>query len=403
MTRILLIGARLCRNLGGPSLLLATREVLNRVLEEAEYTYVTRDREDLELAEAFGLEVVQGVVGKDLLIAAALWRCFRITVGSAATRNLLQAYRNSTLVIDIWGIGFSDALGPDTFRSRVLSGTRLLIGKILGKRVVKYTADLGPFEGRWNRLFSRFYLQCTVDLIFARSEATAERLRRLGIRTPVRVLPDTAFLLETRRTGLSDSLGEQSQDRPIVGLSVSHMAARQSGDWNRYIEVMAQFADDVIARVGARIVIIPNELSAVEEEDDVQVARAALDRMEADADTTLVDAAHYSAEELKGIIGACDVVVAARYHTIVASLSQGVPVLAIGWHDKYEGVMGLFGLTEYVISVDKLDGENLQTAFQHFWDQRKDIAVRIAQNLPQVQDVVLKGGDLVKGLLLRET
>lgn len=402
-TKILLLGARLVRNLGGPSLLLATRKVLDAVFDDAEYTFLSPTSEDVPHSRSFGMPIHAAPSTKKLLQAAVLYRLFRVRGGTPAVLTALESYIWSDVVIDIWGIGFSDALGRDTFRLRATQGFRLFVAKVLGKKVVKYTADLGPFERRWNRLFSRLYLNHTVDLIFARSEATRRRLEELGVRTPIHVLPDTAFLLEPETSDVSDQVAMWKDNRLLVGLSVSHMAARQSMVSEWYERAMSRIADGIRDATGARILLIPNEVSADEAEDDVVVAQRVLQGMMHQEDGFVVPVDVCTAPQLKGVINLCDVVVAARYHTIVASLSQGIPVLAVGWHAKYEGVMGLFDLAEYVFPVDKLEVEDLLAVFQRFWNSREDIAATIVQKLPQVQGAVLKGGDLVKGLLLRRT
>ena len=399
--RVLLLGARLCRNFGGPSLLATTVGVLDTVLEDATYTFVSPTSEDLPLGGAYGVHVIVDQSRKRLGPAAMAKALLGLSMGSQETRELVSTYAEADIVVDIWGIGFADSVGSDTFTARALEGVRLALGKLFGKPVVKYTADLGPFESRWNRFFAKLYLQHAVELILARSDATRQRLDRLGVTTPIRVCPDTAFLLESHMTPLAEDLSRQKVDCPLVGLSVSHMAARQSDSPEAYLESMAGLADHIVSSIGAKIVLIPNELSPDTAFDDAHVAKEVWNRMTGKAQVAVVEG-EYTAQQLKGIIQHCHVVVAARYHTIVASLSQGIPVLAIGWHAKYPGVMGLVGQQEYLCSAKSLQLDDLKHKFDDLWQSRDRARRAINGALPGIHEAILRGGEEVRLLLNRK-
>lgn len=402
--KLLLIGAPLSRNLGGPSLLLTTRRVLDKVFSGTQCTFISPLAEDLSLGEAYNMEIITSAPMKELILAALAKRLLRITVGSPAVRRVVRAYFESDLVVDIWGIGFSDTISRSTFRSSVLSGGRFLVGKILGKPVVKYTADLGPFESRWNRFFSRWYFNHSVDLILARSETTRQRLLQLGVKTPVKVCPDTAFLLPAEPSLFSDELGKRKQrEQPIVGFSVSHMAARQSGDSERYIEQVARLADHAVSTIGAAIVFIPNELSPIESTDDVHFSQRVVDAMECRDEAVIAPTAELTARQLKGVVGQCDAVVAARYHTIVAALSQAVPVLAIGWHAKYAGVMGLVGQEDFVCQVGSMTLDELRAKFDALWHSRQAIRDQVRAALPRIEQHIWEGAQEVAHLMRRKS
>lgn len=390
-TRILLIGAPISRNVGGPSLLEATRLVLERALPGSRYAFVSPLVEDLSLANQYGMKIMTTVPIKNLILAALVGRALGITIGTPTVRRVLQAYTEADLVIDIWGIGFSDAIAKRTFQSYLFSGGRFLVGKILGKPVVKYTADLGPFESRWNRFFSRFYFNHTVDLILARSETTKKRLVELGVKTPIIVCPDTAFLLPSEHSSFSLRLAEERAYRPIVGFSVSHMAGRQARDKERYIKLMAELADYVAEVTGGKLVFLPNELSSDPALDDRYFTNCVLSKMKKRDETVVAPVEALTARQFKGVIAQCDAVIASRYHTIVAALSQAIPVLAIGWHAKYEGVMELVAQEEFVCHVRSMSADELKAKFDKLWSLRDEIRSTITSALRAIQERIMHG------------
>lgn len=397
--RLLLLGAPIRNNLGGPSLLFSTARVLVAALPDALLQFASADPQDEAPARAAGFGFVRTIPGRKLLVAAALRRWLGVRPRSKWTADLLDAYAQADALVDIWGIGFSDQLGTDSFRARATQGLRFLAARVMGTPVVKYTADLGPFERRWNRFFSRLYLTHTVDLILARSATTATRVRELGVRTPVHVLPDTAFLLDAATSRFAESLTLAATGKPIIGVSVSHMAARQAPSAAGYYSAMAGLADEIVSRIGASLVFIPNETSSRREEDDREACREVLALMSQKSAAVIAPTEELSASELKGVIGVCSAVVASRYHTIVAAISMAIPVLAIGWHAKYESVMALVGQDALVADVRSLSPDALCTQFFSMWQSRAERSESLQKALPAVRKQIMEGGALVRSLL----
>lgn len=65
------------------------------------------------------------------------------------------------------------------------------------------------------------------------------------------------------------------------------------------------------------------------------------------------------AVELKAALGEYHVLFGSRYHALVAALSQGIPVIAVGWSHKYEELMKAYDLTQYCFTTTAFDLEAL--------------------------------------------
>jgi len=64
----------------------------------------------------------------------------------------------------------------------------------------------------------------------------------------------------------------------------------------------------------------------------------------------------FDAFELENIVSHFEVVIASRYHSIIHSYKNSVPVLGIGWEDKYIELFEEFKQSEYLIDIrDGLD------------------------------------------------
>jgi len=108
-----------------------------------------------------------------------------------------------------------------------------------------------------------------------------------------------------------------------------------------------------LAAKGLKVLLVPHVLDPVPRYSDVTICRKLASK---DAIFVNLDS---SAEELKALFSEATVVVSERLHGAVASLSVGVPTLAIGYHTKYDGVLGdFFGFSElpnYYVPIQKID------------------------------------------------
>jgi polysaccharide pyruvyl transferase WcaK-like protein len=72
----------------------------------------------------------------------------------------------------------------------------------------------------------------------------------------------------------------------------------------------------------------------------------------------------YNASELKGIISKCHILVGSRFHSMIAALSTGVPILVIGWSHKYNEILDLFEMGEFIVDYRELSLGKLIEKFE---------------------------------------
>ena len=405
-TKIVLVGGQLSNNLGGQSVLAGTMKALSEQFPDPRFTLfmpLGNTEVEKELAGKYGVDLVQfdPVVSypKQLLPRALVKRIFGVASGPPWLRRFLNTFREADIIIDVWGILFADSIGADSFAYRMREGFFFAIGKILGKPVVKSTADLGPFKQKWNRFFAKFYLQRCVDLVFARDDETRRCVAELGVTTKMLTCPDSAFLLEPCSTEVSERLAAYRREHPVIGISVNFQLYNRARDSAGYLRMMSDFAKHVINAHDAHVVIIPNDVSEGPN-DDVRLAEEVLSQVGERCE--VVHTGSFLAGETKGVIAECDAILGARYHSIVAALSSGVPTFAIAWHHKYEGILSLFGQQRWMCDIGEVNSSDLIGQFDEMWRRREQIRETILAGLPDVKARVYAAAEEVRKLLSRE-
>ena len=153
-----------------------------------------------------------------------------------------------------------------------------------------------------------------------------------------------------------------------------------------------------IHELGAEIVFLPNEYDPTKADNDVAVCQMIVDALAAEGiPATILDVLHMTSTQLKNEIAACEVVVASRYHTCVAALSSGTPVLVLGWHYKYQELLSLYSQNRWLINQDECDSAKLLAMFNEFWRTREKNRQTILAQYNDVRRKIITEGKKMYG------
>jgi hypothetical protein len=242
--------------------------------------------------------------------------------------------RDPSALIDISGYAFGDSWGP---RRAGNFATRCAYYKKHGHPVALLPQMLGPFEKPAVADAFRRVLRIA-DRVYARDQVSLDAV--LALDPPdgvVRLAPDlTIFLAEHPAPAIS-------ADGLPYACIVPNMRVLDSGKdkaaWQPvYLNRLEAAARGMLARdLAVRIVV--HDASG----DDRQLAQQLHARVPeatlfSDADPVV----------LKSYLGGAELVIGSRFHALVASLSMGVPAIALGWAHKYRMLLADFGLPELV-------------------------------------------------------
>jgi polysaccharide pyruvyl transferase WcaK-like protein len=382
-------------NLGVSALL---ESVLSGVAERRPDARVTVFDNGLGARRA-SLPVGDGELGYDLLGARLSRRVHRPeSLHQMWAASLLGGRRNpgtraiaeADAVLDLsGGDSFTDLYGPGRWQS-VEMPKRLALQ--LRRPLVLLPQTYGPFsDARVRRRAGEIVRGAAVA--WARDERSFATLRDLvgGAFDPERHRAgvDVAFGLPPRRPTaplgpVLDGWLAEGRTAPVVGLNVSGLlfndpgARAQFGLAGDYRAVVRGIVARLLADSDARVVLVPHVVvpdGAVE--SDVTASRSLA--AEAGAPERVVVASVLrSPGETKWLISQLDWFCGTRMHATIAALSSGVPVSAVAYSGKVQGVFETCDQGDAVADARSLDAPDVVDVVWRSFTGRREAAARLA-------------------------
>jgi colanic acid/amylovoran biosynthesis protein len=69
-------------------------------------------------------------------------------------------------------------------------------------------------------------------------------------------------------------------------------------------------------------------------------------------------------------------------HSNIFSLSEGVPVIAIGYQPKTRGIIQMVGLERWMIDIERVSGQTLIGLLAALWDERDAVREHLRRTIP---------------------
>lgn len=381
--RVLQTGTYASWNKGDAAMQLGTAAAVRRRWPDAEVTisapFPERDRAFYDgTAGVVRCRRRQMVFASLQVARAGGWRLLRRLTGRDARWLIpdqeLQACRRADVVVDLSGDMLTEDYGPHVAWSHYIP---ILTALLLDRPVVVCAQSVGPFRhtarlARW--MFER------VAAITVRDRISLGHLEQIGVDVAaVRLTADMAFLLEPSPPQRAEEIlaaeGFRPGGRPVLGVSVSRLLERRhrraaSPGAPPFVEVVAAALDRFAAGCGVEVLLVPHVTGPRRDGDDREIGDRVAAAMSAPAHALRGD---YRPEELKAVIGRCDLFVGARMHANIAALSSGVPVVALSYSHKTPGIMALFGQEGLVVDGAELSTEALERKLAAAWQDRREI------------------------------
>jgi len=263
---------------------------------------------------------------------------------------------------------------------------------------------MGPFRSKAIRFLIRTFLP-HVDLIVVRGKESRKHLEDLGIwkKKDVHVCPDLAFLFQASPKKRALEILEEHKinisSGSLVGIvpNIRVYERSFSEHGNKYVEALRNFIDFIIEKFDATIVLLPYWFREDYPDDRVVIREITKDLKSKDRVYTINE--DFSSADLKAVIGQMDLLIASRFHSVVAGLSMRVPTMVIGWTHKYKELMDMIGQGEFLVDYQNLDLDETKEKLTRLWTTRYDIKQILEDKVSRLEKDAEKPVILLKALL----
>lgn len=352
---ILITGLCMQGNKGGPALALSIRDALVSIKPDSTVVFSVSNGVEFEVesrwAGRFRLAVVPRVSLKHYV-----WPFSQ----SQRRREELVAFSSAARAADVLvNMSAISYVGPPSLKGdlrEALASQRLVdiwCSFRYRKRLEAWTQSYGPFSTRLLKVLGRLDLRRR-SVIYCRGEDALRRVKDLLPEANAVSYPDTAISLEfepksrTAITGLSPAVSYVT----ISPSSVLYSRGQGTDEQNSHILTVRHLISE-FRRRGLHVVLVPHTVKPTEgpRNCDLEVARLAF--AENDEGVTILSG-DFGPRELKSAISGAVIHVGARYHSLVASLSAGIPSIALSWHPKYRDLMGEYGQQAFIVEESNM-------------------------------------------------
>jgi len=225
----------------------------------------------------------------------------------------------------------------------------LCAARVCGCRVIMYGCGIGPINKPVNRRIAARILNRNVEIITLRDSVSLQVLASMGVDRPelLHSADPTVNLPKAAPERVAAAFARESipADTPKICFCLRN--------WPSFThpEYFAAAADYAYETYGLLPVFLPTELPR-----DIEAGQKVIDRLRSPSCACRL---RYQVEELIGMLGAMQVVVGMRLHSLIFATSGGVPVIGVSYDVKVDSFIHDIG-SRACIPLAELTPEKLR-------------------------------------------
>lgn len=316
-------------------------------------------------------------------------------------RALLQSYFEADLVISAAGnfLYTSGKIGIPF----LLALFAIFYAQLVGKPTYTLPQTLGPIRRRHENWLAKQVLS-RMRLVLVRDPISHQVWETWAVPHPQGLLhPDLAFAqpASPHRQEAVDLLGRcglnLDSEEPRLGVTAIQWGA-QSRAFDRqtqYEGALISAIRDFLRSPGRQVVLFSQVHGPTPPEDDRLAAKRIVTKLGDLADRVFLIDEPLPAPVLKAAYGQMDLFLGTRLHSNIFALTEGVPVVAVGYQYKTRGIMRMLGLEQWVLDIEQVAGDNLLCLVREALAAREQTRSHLRTVLPQIREQASRAGALI--------
>jgi colanic acid/amylovoran biosynthesis protein len=315
-------------------------------------------------------------------------------------RLIIETYNQADIVLsEPGGFLYSSGRGISLF----ITVFSIALAIFALKPIYILPQSIGPFKRNWERKMIR-WMTNHVRIVMVREPISFRTIQFIGgDQKKVRLVPDLAFALplSDRALGLQwlHKLGIDPQDNgPLMGMTLINWG-EQNKDFKMQQDYEKACADAIkwfIENTGGKVLLFPQVIGPYASQDDRVPARRVANLLSELSDSVHQIEQPLSLELIKAVYSWMDIFIGTRMHSNIFALSEGVPVVAIGYLPKAQGITEMIGFDELFLNIQEVRGNVLVDRVMNLWKNHQYWKAIINKVIPGLIKESTKVGDWVK-------
>jgi colanic acid/amylovoran biosynthesis protein len=320
-----------------------------------------------------------------------------------------NVFLESDVIIDLNTDALSEAYG---LFSPLFSFFNMLLSITAGKPLVVWGTCVVPFKNKLIEHLAKFVLN-RAELITLREEASKVYLDTIGVTRPqVQVTADFAFLLkpasQTRLNQVLQPIDIKQLVKPLIGITPAFN--KSVFDIEEYVTIVSGIVDALVTDFGATVILVPHTFgespiwSKLGQLQGNFLVEMIYRRVQNKSRVQTISGAPVS-DELKAVIKECDVFISFMLHPLIASMSSGVPSMAIVTYNpfKFKSIFSLMGQEDCILEVRHYECKELEARvmkkLDYIWTNKDFIHERLNEKAKVLEHSAKRNGYFLKMLV----
>lgn len=316
-----------------------------------------------------------------LLILSPPLRYILKHIMSTEDRRTLQVIEESEACF-VKGGGFIHSAGRITDSYIVYYQLfHIMLAQSMRKPVYVMPNSFGPFPGfgvKW--LVTKTLNNC--ELVTVRESISKSMLDGIDVKSEI--FPDLGFSLDKNRRKNKELLNIRSKypGKRLVAITARPYRFPNSENPNKkykeYISGMANFSRWLFENKYVPV-FIEHTLSETTHENDGNAIAEITAKLDIGSYEVLAND-DYNCRDLKSIYSEMDFVVGTRFHSVIFSLAENIPSIAITYGgNKGQGIMKDLGLSDYALSMSEFDLNQIIHMFNNLVENSESVREQLVE------------------------
>ena len=323
------------------------------------------------------------------------------------TKKSLKLYEQADSIF-VKGGGFLHdySKGPIGWYTIYYQTYHIRLALNMKKKVCIMPNSYGPFKNKKTaKMVNSILDQC--QIVIARESISASKETNT-LHRDLDLYPDLAFFLDKKQStyeveSFLHSFGIQEKKDSLIAITVRpYRFYSYPNPEEKYLEYKKSFVTLIqyLVKQNFKILLVVHTRAENDHENDERCIDEILSMLDNKTNVFKLKDDRLNCYDLKKIYGFCDYVIGTRFHSVIFSLEQKIPCIAVTYGgNKGDGIMKDLGLSKYAIPIGELNGKILIQKFKEMTKNQKEMEKKIEEYLTWSQKSYLTLIEKIKGVL----